>query len=51
MTSYDEWLSSYYSYLEYMYNSIFLKYTDKLSFDEFCKFIYNNSSGIITPYI
>jgi len=50
--TFENWVLAYYNYLQFMYIEILARYHDikKISFDDFCKFIYKHSSGYITPF-
>ena len=45
--SYNRWLIEYNLFLKYMYERILRRHydTDKIPFEDFCKFIYSHSSG------
>lgn len=49
---YNDWVNSYSNYLITIYREIVPNYYtgNNISFDDFCKFIYNHSSGFITQY-
>jgi hypothetical protein len=49
---YNDWLNSYKEYLYVIYNRILPIYYDinNLSFNKFCEFIYDHSSGYISQY-
>lgn len=49
---YRKWVRVYCEYLYYMFK-IFKKHTPTytIEFKDFCRFIYLNSSGYISPYI
>ena len=53
---YNIWVKSYSRYLSDLYNGIFVKYLTRkekkeISFDKFCLFVYNSSSGVIIDYL
>ena len=52
--SYDEWVNHHIEHLEIMF-SFLNQYKDKntkyVKFEEFCIFVYNNSSKELTPYL
>lgn len=60
---YHLWLKTYKPYLSYIFNSIVPKYiktknqsdnkeelSNSTTFEDFCRFAYNNSSGFISNY-
>ena len=50
---YEKWVAAYNEYLYHMYDNILSKYkhpSRNIEFDEFCKFMYDHSSGYITQY-
>lgn len=56
MSEYREWIVAYKEYLTHMYQSIFLPYLTRkekrtMTFDSFCQFVYDNSSGEIVNYL
>lgn len=55
MSHYEDWLIVYNKYLLQLYNSVFypyltLKEKQNISFDKFCQFVYDTSSGDISSY-
>lgn len=55
MPHYEDWVNSYIHYLLVIYEQIVPTHCVKndmtnISFDKFCKFIYDHSSGYITQY-
>ena len=53
---YRDWVIVYIDYLTHMYHRILLPYLasnekEIISFDSFCQFVYNNSSGEIVSYL
>ena len=54
MPHYEDWVNSYIRYLLVIYEQIIPSHcnsvTTNISFDKFCKFIYDHSSGYITQY-
>lgn len=57
---FKNWTESYNRYLIYMYNHIFPTYIENFnnpessnykSFNEFCIFVYRNSSGDVSSYL
>jgi hypothetical protein len=52
---YEKWVETYNEYLEYMYHNILSKYINvsqqQITYDDFCKFMYEHSSGYISSYI
>ena len=55
MSHYQEWSICYNKYLLHLYNYLVcpyltLKEKENITFDMFCQFVYDISSGDITPY-
>lgn len=55
IAEYEDWINAYSSYLVHMYEKIFFPYMNRqekktVTFDSFCKFVYEQSSGDIYEY-